>query len=65
MKDISLDIWLRGENHATTHTIPSIAGEPRSWSDGDVSALLADMLRAIERAKKKKAEAALAKVDET
>lgn len=54
--DISLDIWLRGDNHATTLVIPSIDGEPRSWSDEDVSALLADMLRAIERAKNPQAD---------
>jgi hypothetical protein len=49
--DIQLDIWLRGDNHATTHVIPSVGREPRSWTDGDVSAVLADMLRALERAK--------------
>ena len=49
--DIQLDIWLRGENHATSHVIPSVGREPRSWTDGDVSAILADMLRALERAK--------------
>lgn len=49
--DINVDIWLRGEHHATTHVIPSLGREPRSWTDADVTALLADMLRAIERAK--------------
>jgi hypothetical protein len=49
--DIQLDIWLRGENHATTHVIGPIEREPRAWTDSDVSGLLADMLRAIERAK--------------
>lgn len=49
--DINIDIWLRGDNHASTHVIPSAGGEPRSWTDADVSALLADMLRALERAK--------------
>jgi hypothetical protein len=49
--DIQLDIWLRGENHATSHVIASVGREPRSWTDGDVSAILADMLRALERAK--------------
>ena len=54
--DINVDIWLRGENHATTHVIPSIEREPRSWTDADVSTLLADMLRALERAKNPDAE---------
>jgi hypothetical protein len=46
-----MDIWLRGENHATTATIASVAPEPRSWTDADVKALLVAMLRAIDRAK--------------
>jgi hypothetical protein len=49
--DIQLDIWLRGDNHATTAVIPSVSGEPRTWTDADVGAILADMLRALERAK--------------
>jgi hypothetical protein len=49
--DIHLDIWLRGENHATTQVIPSVGREPRSWTDRDVGAVLAGMLRALERAK--------------
>jgi hypothetical protein len=48
--DIQLDIWLRGDNHATTDTITA-AREPRAWTDADVSAVLAGMLRALERAK--------------
>jgi len=49
--DITLDIWLRGDNHATTGVIQSVGREPSAWTDADVSAILADMLRAIERAK--------------
>src|SRR5688572_6506658 len=49
--DINVDIWLRSDNHPTTQIIPSLGHDPRSWTDADVSALLADMLRAIERAK--------------
>ena len=55
-KDIQLDIWLRGDNHATTGVIPSAAREPQAWTDADVSAILADMLRAIERARNPAAE---------
>ena len=54
--DINVDIWLRGDNHATTQTIPPMAREPRAWTDADVSALLAEMLRALERAKNPDAE---------
>lgn len=49
--DIHLDIWLRGDNHATTHIVPSVGRDPQSWTDEDVSSVLADMLRALERAK--------------
>ena len=36
-----VDIWLRGENHATTETIAPVESEPRSWSDGEVASVLA------------------------
>jgi len=49
--EIQLDIWLRGDNHATTGVIPAVDREPRAWTDADVSGILTDMLRAIERAK--------------
>ena len=49
--DISVDIWLRGENHATTCVINPVGREPGSWTEGDVSAVLVGMLRALERAK--------------
>ena len=48
---IPIDIWLRGDNHATTGTIAPVAREPRAWTDGDVVAVLESMLRALERAK--------------
>ena len=49
--DIQLDIWLRGDNHATTDVIAPVSREPRAWTDGDVALVLAGMLRALERAK--------------
>ena len=49
--DIPVDIWLRGDNHATTEVISPVAREPRAWTDGDVAALLIGMLRAIDRAR--------------
>jgi len=49
--DFQVDIWLRGENHATTQVISPSAHEPRAWTDGDVAAVLIEMLRAIDRAK--------------
>ena len=49
--DIHLDIWLRGENDATTQVISPVQSEPRAWTENDVAAVLAGMLRALERAK--------------
>jgi hypothetical protein len=49
--DIHLDIWLRGQNHTTTEVMSPVPGEPRAWNEGDVAAVLAGMLRALERAK--------------
>ena len=48
---IPLDIWLRGDNHATTEVITPVAREPRAWSEDDVKAVLEGMLRALDRAK--------------
>jgi len=49
--EIQVDIWLRGDNHATTEVISPVPREPRAWTDGDVAAVLIGMLRAIDRAK--------------
>jgi len=46
-----VEIWLRGDNHATTDTLAPIAREPRAWTDADVVFILEEMLRALERAK--------------
>ena len=42
---ISVDVWLRGEVHATTHALPEIARGPGDWTDEDVADLLVGMLR--------------------
>jgi hypothetical protein len=47
----TVDIWLRGTNHATTETIAPVERAPNDWTDGDVTAVLTAMLRALERAK--------------
>jgi len=49
--DIPIDIWLRGDIHATTQVIEPVAREPRAWTDDDVVAILIGMLRALDRAK--------------
>jgi hypothetical protein len=49
--DISVDVWLRGDNHATTYVINPTGHEPGSWTESDVRAVLVGMLRTLERAK--------------
>jgi hypothetical protein len=49
--DIPLDIWLRGDNHASTDVIAPVDRDPRAWTEDDVAAVLAGMLRALDRAK--------------
>ena len=46
-----VDIWLRGDNHATTDVIAPVAREPRAWTDADIVAVLEGMLRALEQAR--------------
>ena len=49
--DIPLDIWLRGDNHATTDVITPVDRDPGAWTEADVTAVLYGMLRALDRAK--------------
>ena len=51
MMDIPLDIWLRGNNHATTGVISPVGREPQAWTDADVAAVVVGMLRALNQAK--------------
>ena len=46
-----VDVWLRGDDVATTETIESVAREPRAWTDDDVRAVLEAMLRTMNRVK--------------
>ena len=54
---VPVEIWLRGDNHATTSTITAGGATPRAWTEGDVTAVLTAMLRAIDRAKYAHADA--------
>lgn len=55
--EIHLDIWLRGDNHATSASIAPPVGEAHAWTEGDVAAVLQGMLRALERARHPEAAA--------
>lgn len=49
---VSVDVWLRGNNFATTEQIEEIATPPRGWTDEDVRRVLEGMLRAMDRCKR-------------
>ena len=48
---VQVDIWLRGNDFATTATIEGVAREPKTWTDDDVRVILEGMLRAMDRLK--------------
>jgi hypothetical protein len=47
--EFSVDIWLRGDNHATTHVMAPLPRDPPFWTDSDVAAVLVGMLRMLDR----------------
>ena len=49
---VSVDIWLRGTDFATTASIDDIKNPPGSWTEEDVRVLLGSMLRAMDRLKR-------------
>jgi hypothetical protein len=46
-----VDVWLRGDDFATTETIDGVAREPRAWTDDDVRGVLEAMLKTMNRLK--------------
>lgn len=48
---ISVDIWIRGTEVATTKEISPITREPEAWGDEDVRAVLEGMLHAMDETK--------------
>jgi hypothetical protein len=46
---VPVDIWLRGQDHATTAQIDGVAPVPAAWTDDDVRRVLEGMLRAMDR----------------
>src|SRR4029079_1106745 len=47
----SVDIWLRGDHHATTVPL-DVTRQPGAWTDDDVREVLEGMLRAMDRLKR-------------
>ena len=48
---ISVDVWIRGTDFATTKQIQSFTRTPDAWTDEDVRAVLQGMLHAMDEAK--------------
>jgi hypothetical protein len=48
---VQVDVWLRGNDFATTEEIAGITSEPRAWTDDDVRRILQGMLEAMDRVK--------------
>ena len=48
---VSVDVWLRGTDHATTRTFDGLTREPSAWTDDDVRFVLDGMLREMAKLK--------------
>ena len=48
---IPVDVWLRGNDFATTATIDRVTARPAAWTDDDVRLVLEEMLRTMSRLK--------------
>lgn len=46
-----VDVWLRGNDFATTETIDRVTAQPADWTDDDVRLVLEEMLRTMNRLK--------------
>ena len=56
VRNVDVDIWLRGTQHATTRPLSAVVPQPELWTDDDVRTLLVEMLRVIEREKNPRSE---------
>ena len=48
---ISVDVWIRGTDFATTKQIDTVGREPDAWIDDDIRTILEGMLHAMDEAK--------------
>lgn len=48
---MDVDVWIRGEQDASTRKIEGVPENPSVWTDTDVRSLLEQMLLALDRAK--------------
>jgi hypothetical protein len=50
--NIPVDVWLRGDDFATTAAIDGVPRDPAAWTDDDVRTILEGMLRVMDRLKR-------------
>jgi hypothetical protein len=48
---VQVDVWLRGQDFASTREIRDVLREPKAWEDDDVRMVLQGMLRAMHELK--------------
>jgi hypothetical protein len=48
---LEIEVWLRGNDFATTFVVKTEMVTPAGWTDRDVRVLLEELLRSIDRAK--------------
>jgi hypothetical protein len=53
---LEIEVWLRGNDFATTEFVDVPVGAAEAWTDGDVEIILKALLRSIDRAKNPDAE---------
>ena len=53
---IQVDVWLRGQDFATTRPIDGVMREPNAWTDEDVRTVLEGMLHVMHTLKHPAAE---------
>jgi hypothetical protein len=53
---LEIEVWLRGNDFATTDSVEAPLAAPEQWTDHDVRRLLEELLRAIDRARHPEAE---------
>jgi len=53
---LEIEVWLRGNDFATTDVVDVPVPDASAWTDADVSVVLKELLRSIDRAKHPEAD---------
>src|SRR5262245_16950309 len=53
---LEIEVWLRGNDFATTDVVEVPVPDATAWTDADVGVVLKELLRSIDRAKNPEAE---------